>query len=451
MVKVLWFKIFIIFILANKLFASSDMMPTVFIGTYNASNNDTIKNLILPNTSSKEKSNNWSLSSYTEELLKTDFKDKLASDNFNLMLKEDFSNNLEEIISNKDISDKKVGFLHVDTFQNTNKYIYSKDEYITVTLSLIFAQIGEELNRNSANNDFEVRYTTGITVNGVIDVPINGKNRKKLIHNAYRKFYKQALGKLLDSIHKDNNTKQVSNFSSDDIFFSISKVIIGKRAKELISKVYSSEELAKKNIMLMMQENLIKDIRKEKKLDDIVLLYPNELNKIIVKNWTAYLKRMNEFSLDSSSNKSNVLIRRISPSCLRRNNQSRIVSLDGYEIEVIISKLYDQIFEEGESDSIHEIKASLGARIIISLDKKQKIDSLSSPLNVITKKKMSVGQAREYPVLDNSLKDVRKEKITKIIRKSIEVLTPKLTSTMIDVIKMRESNLTFNYKDFCKE
>ncbi len=330
----------------------------------------------------------------------------------------------------------------------------SGEELIIITLSLIYAEIGEESNRVASNN-FEVRYTNGVTLDGILQISPNDVDKDTKIQNAYRKFYKKALARLLDVITKDGNSKEISSFSqSDDIYFSIGKVNIGKKAKELANKVYSSEELIKTQILMLLQENLIKEIRKETALDSVVLLYPDTLNEIIIRDWERYLERMNEiFPEGSKNNDAEVSVRSIQPSCDRENiNSTREIPLDGYLIELFVSELYDKVTEKEDVDSVHAIQASMVSRIIIPLRKKEKIDGLSLPLKVLKKKKMTSAQSHEGYVLENSLSDVRKDKVAKLIRKTVEEISPKLVTMIKDIVKLRETEdiLYLDYKDFCQ-
>ena len=428
-------------------------LPTVFIGTYNESNQDTIKNLIIPNTPSGVKEGHWNLTSLTEELFRTVYKDKVSDNNFNLVLMDEFSNNLKNIVNDEDvdIGDKKIGFLHVDTYQNIDE-MSAGTELVIITMNLIFAQIGEEANREDQNNNFEVRYTNGITVNGVLEVDKNDKNRDEKIHKAYKDIYIQALGKLINIIADDTKAKKVSKFTSEDIYFTIGKINLGKKSTELAKKVYGSEEMAKKQIMMILQENLIKNIREDKALDDVILLYPETLNDIIVNNWESYLLRMNEVSIDGSKNNTqDVYIRTIRPTCRTKITSPREITLDGYIIEAYVSELFDKEVEKADVNSAHIIKSSLVLRIVIALEDKKKIDALSIPLDVIKKKKVCVGQASDYYNKNREWSDVRKNKVAKTIRKAVEDVTPKLIVMIKDVVKLRKKNLSFEYKDFCKE
>jgi len=430
-------------------------MPTRFIGTYAETNGDAYENLIKPNTPSADGVSNWNLTSFTEELFsQKEFKNKLNGKSFNLVLTEEFeSDKFQNTLDENDNPNKKIGFFHVDTYQSVDKMI-SGEELIIITLSLIYAEIGEESNR-VANNNFEVRYTNGVTLDGILQISPNDVDKDTKIQNAYRKFYKKALARLLDVITKDGNSKEISSFSqSDDIYFSIGKVIIGKKAKELANKVYSSEELIKTQILMLLQENLIKEIRKETALDSVVLLYPDTLNDIIIRDWERYLERMNEiFPEGSKNNDAEVSVRSIQPSCDRENiNSTREIALDGYLIELFVSELYDKVTEKEDVDSVHAIQASMVSRIIIPLRKKEKIDGLSLPLKVLQPKKLTSAQSHEGYVLENSFSDVRTDKVATLIRKPVEEISPKLVTMIKDIVKLRETEdiLYLDYKDFCQ-
>ncbi len=444
--------LFLLLVLVLDIYARE--MPTVFIGTYNESNQDTIKNLIIPNSPLGVKDSHWNLTKFTEELFRNKYKDKIKNNNFNLVLMKEFSTNLKSIANDADvdIGDKKIAFLHVDTYQNVDKMSAGTD-LIIITMNLIFAQIGEEANRQTQNNDFEVRYTNGITVDGVLEVDRNDKNRDKKIQKAYKDIYIKSIGKLIDIISNDNKPKKVASFTSDDIYFTIGKINLGKKSKSLAKKVYGSESMAKKQMMMMLQESLIKNIRKDKNLDDVVLLYPKILNDVIVNNWESYLLRINEISMDGAKNSNgDVYIKTIKPACASdKSTSAREISLNGYIIEAFVSELYDAIAEEADVNSAHFIKSSFVLRIVIVLDKKHKIDALSIPISIKTKKKMCVGQASDYYNKNQQWSDVRKNKIAKTIRKSIEDVTPKLVVMINDIVKLRKDNLSFKYQDFCKE
>jgi len=428
-------------------------MPTVFIGTYNESNQDTIKNLIIPNTPSGVKSGHWNLTTFTEDLFRNRYKSKIHDNNFNLVLMDEFSNNLKNIVNDQDVDvgDKKIGFLHVNTYQNIDK-MSAGTELVIITMNLIFAQIGEEANRESQNNNFEVRYTNGITVDGVLEVDKNDPEREKKIHHAYKDIYIKALGRLINIIAHDLKSKKVSNFTSDDIYFTIGNINLGNKSKYLAEQVYGSDDMAKKQIMMILQENLIRKIREDKSLDDVVLLYPEILNKIIVNNWESYLLRMNEVSIDGAkNNKGEVFIRTIKPTCRKRSSSTREIALNGYIIEAYVSELFDGVAEIAEVNSAHFIKSSLVLRIVIKLEDKKKIDALSIPLNIIKKKKVCVGQASDYYNKNKEWSDTRKNKVAKTIRKSVENITPKLVAMIKNIVKLRKDTLSFEYQDFCKE
>jgi hypothetical protein len=443
------FRFIVVLFIYVSVYAGVSEMPTVFIGTYSGSNQDTIKNLVEPNIQSNSKKD-WGLSSFTEKLFETDLKDKLGENKVNLVLKKDFEKRLKYIVENTsiDISDKKIGFLDVDTFQNVDQLETGKD-LISITINLIFAQIGKESNRGEDNN-FEVRYTNGITVTGMVEVSRSDKRREEILHNAYRTYYKKALGHLMDLMIADKNSKQVSSFNSDDIYFVIDRVIIGKKAKKLALQIYGDEDIAKKQTMMMLQEKLIESIRGNKTLDDVVLLYPSLLNETILNNWKDYLSRINEVEGFEDTD-SDISLRKIEQACNHNNMNPAIVSIDGYMIEVLISELYNKTVEKDDIDSANVLKSSLVARVVIGLEGKKSIDGLSIPSHVIKKKKMCLSQEVEGYNLENTFSNVRKDKVVKILRKSIENLSPKLLKLIEAIVKQRKKELSFEYSKFCEE
>lgn len=435
----------LVFVLNTILFASSGM-PTVFIGTFNDSNKDTYKNLILPNIVNKEDVK-WGLTHLTEELLETKFKHKF-NNNFNIVTKKYFDKNLKKITNRTDveIEDKKIGFFNIETYQNIETYS-SGEKDIIVTLNLTFSQIGKEANRENKDNAFEVRYTNGITVNGIIDISPADKNPKEKIYKYYKSFYTETLSKLIDLIVLDTNSKKVTEWKSDDIFFTLGKVRVGKKVKIFANKIYKNEQLAKEQLTMMVQENLIKSIRQNNKLDDIVLLYPDFLNKKIFDNWSDYLKR-----IDKNSNDANIKIRKIKPVCKKLEDYGSDVYVNGYSLEVMITELYDKILETADLDSIHGVKSSMVSRIILKLRDKQKVDATSVPGNIIKKKKRFVGQASDSYDFRNSLVTVKKNKVLKTIRKSIDNLMPKLIFRINEIVdKRKQMKEFFYYENLCEE
>lgn len=438
---------FIIF--SQSLFAYS--MPTLFIGTYNENNNKLVNNLVIPNLHN-EKNDRWGLTKYTEYLLQNDFKNMVGVNTFNIILKKDFDKNYKKItIESDDSADKKIGFFNVNTFENSVT-LASGQKLVYITINLTFSELGEEANRANAQNNFEVRYTNGITTTGILGIQPNDNHKLKL-QEGYRKFYKKTLGHLINNIIHDTSSKKVSSFSStEDIYFSIARLVIGKKSKDLALKVYGSKKVAQEQILMILQEALIKEIRKDKKLDNVVLLYPDILNKVIFKNWKDYLKRINSVFLDTSKNdNANVVIRKLKKSCLKTKNNGAVTYVDGYFIEAIVNELYDRLVEKQDVNSVKYIKASISSRIVLSLKKKIKIDALSTPSNILKKKKMAVGQDSFGYDIVNKLMSVQKNKITKTIRKSIQNMAPKLKGLIVNIVTQREKNINFNYQEFCKE
>ncbi len=425
-------------------------LPTLFIGTYNENNQELIKNLVTPHLLSA-KNDRWGLSKYTEKLLKSDFKDLLSSQKFNLVLKDKFDKNYKKIVLNSDdAADKKIGFFNINTFQNSIT-LASGQKLVYITLNLTFAEVGEEANRAGVNSDFEVRYTNGITTTGVLGIQPTDNKQKKL-QEGYTAFYKQALGDLIRAIIADKNSKKVDSFTSDDIYFSINKIVIGKRSKELMSKLFANQSVAKEQLLMMLQEELIKSIRADKRLDDVVLLYPDTLNQIIFKNWKDYLKRINSVSVNSDSDgNSKIIIRKLKKVCSSIYNKGSVIYVDGYAVDAIISELYDKLVKKGDVNSGKYIKSSVASRVVLPLRHKKSVDGMSLPTNLIKKKRVVVGQASFGYTIANSLISVQKNKITKTIRKSIENMTPKLKKLILDIVEQRKKHLDFKYQEFCEQ
>jgi len=426
-------------------------LPTLFIGTYNEENKNLIENLVIPNLKSS-KNDRWGLTKYTENLLQNDFKEKIGTKKFNIILKSDFDKNYKKIVTQSDDSaDKKIGFFNINTFENSVT-LESGQELIYITINLIFAELGEEANRANIQSNFEVRYTNGITTTGVLGVQ-PGENREKKLKEGYKKFYKKTLVDLIDNIIHDTSSKKVTSFAgSDDIFFSITRMVIGKKSKDLALKVFKNEEVAKVQILMILQEALIKEIRKDPKLDNVVLLYPDILNSIIFKNWKDYLKRINSVFLDTNKNSSSdIIFRKLKKVCEKPNHKGSVVYVDGYSIETIINELYDKLVEKKDVNSVRYIKSSIASRVVLSLRDKKKIDGLSTPSNRLRKKKMAVGQESFGYDIVNKLTSIQKNKITKTVRKSIEKMAPKLKKLILDIVEQREKNIAFSYQEFCKE
>ncbi len=439
--------LYLFFLLGGTLLAGN--MPTLFIGTYNEKSPNLEKNLVAPNLLSS-KDDGWGLSKFTEKLLKNDYKDRIGANKFNIILKNRFDKNYKKIVLQSNDVDKKIGFFNINTFENSTT-LASGQELVYITLNLTFVQIGEESNRADLHSNFEVRYTNGITTTGLLGIQPTD-NREKKLQEGYRNFYKKALGDLIDAIIADRHSKKVKSFTSDDIYFSISKIVIGKNAKNLALKVFGDKNRAKEQILSILQEALIKDIRADKRLDDVVLLYPDTLNKRIFKNWKDYLRRINSVFINTNAdNDSEVLIRKLKKTCSSVKNGGSTIFVNGYFIEAIVSELYDKLVKKEDVNSGRYIKSSIASRVVLSIEGKKKIDGMSLPSDIIKKKKMAVGQASFGYNIVNKLSYVQKNKITKTLRKSIEEMVPKLRDIILNIVKQRKDRLDFDYQGFCKE
>ncbi|MFK5881999.1 MAG: hypothetical protein QM482_07275 [Sulfurospirillum sp.] len=439
--------LYIFFLSSGSLLANN--MPTLFIGTYNETTHGLEKNLVAPNLLST-RDDGWGLSKFTEKILKNDYKDKLGVGKFNIILKDKFDKNYKKITLQSNDVDKKIGFLNINTFENSTT-LASGQELVYITLNLTFVQIGEEANRVDLHSNFEVRYTNGITTTGLLGIQPTD-NREKKLQEGYKNFYKKALGDLIDAIIADKHSKKVKSFTSDDIYFSIDKIVIGKNSKKLALKVFGDKKSAKEQILIILQEALIKEIRADKRLDDVVLLYPDMLNKRIFKNWKDYLKRINSVFINTSTdNDSEVLIRKLKKTCSYIKSGSSVVYVDGYFIEAIVSELYDKLVKAEDVNSGRYIKSSIASRVVLSIEGKKKIDGMSLPSDIIKKKKMAVGQASFGYNIVNKLSYIQKNKITKTLRKSIEKMAPKLKNLILNIVKQRKKIVDFDYQEFCKE
>lgn len=431
-----------------SLLASTEM-PTIFIGVYAPTNNLILNNLIKPNSNDKNLSN-WSLSKYTEQLLQKKYKSELSENRLNLVLKDDFNKNLKKMISGKDIADKKIGFFHLNTF-HTVDYITGGIERIYITFNLTFAQIGEESNRLNEDNNFEVRYTKGARLEGIVDISPKQDKSKKL-KKFYKLYYEKAIGDLISSIEKDKKFKNVTSFTSNDIYFSLNKVKIGSESKELVKELFKTDEIAQEQILKILQENVIRNIRKDKNLDDVVLLYPGVLNKALFKNWKDYLSRLTSISSDLSKKENpDILIRKIKSICVDKAKTDRSLFVDGYLIETVLTEFYRKNTHKNDISSVQNIKSSLVSRISLQLQIDKKIEATTVFNQGKEEFKLVVSQESDGYEQINTFNQLRKDRLITILRKSIEKLSIDIVDLIKNIVIKRKKDLSFNYKNYCKE
>lgn len=426
---------------------SAKNMPVFFIGTFFEQNKELEKYLVAPLAG--DKYDNWSLSQYTEELLEGELKHLSESKNLSILSKKEFDSRIENIVQGSNIRDRRIGFLHLDTYQGETKEVQGfKSLFLAFNLS--FVQIGEEPNRINDQDSFEVRYTNGVTL--FIKVPIE---QSTSLEKFYQKFYHKALELLLEKIQQDHSNKAVHSIFSKELLFGIKSFKASKKTDDLLLKVFDNKPQAQKLMLNFFQEALVKEIRKEKELDDVVLLYPNSLNTFILLNWEKYLLRINEVSQNRIKDKnSQIIIRDIKPVCENREFDGQTKYINGYFIEGLLGRLDEKV--AGSSSSLKErvdkvVSVATLSRIVLPLKKKVKIDGMSSEGNRIDKISMNLTQEyKGYAVtVDKSL--VYGYEIIDAIRKSIDKLAVKTAANIKNIVKERKKNLRFSIEDFCEE
>lgn len=416
-------------------------MPTFFIGTYNETNEHINKYLLHVKN---KKYTNWSLTEYTEKLIKNDFKHLINNDKLNILTKKEFSKNIELIASNHNMRDRRMGFFHLDTYQSEIITDISNQKSVMITFNLSFVQIGEESNRVNSDDSFEVQYTNGITT-----INQTAINKKYTLQDAYKKLFKDSLEKLLITINNDISTKATSSLLSSDQLFIIKKFKLGKKSKELALKVFKDKVFAEKILMSLFQESLIKEIRKDKELDNVVLLYPFALNKYIFKNWDEYLIRMKEVSTSSIKDENaEIVIRDIKPTCVEKQYGDRVKFLNGSYIEALLGELKETVTDKTKYQTEKVIKSEALSRIVIPLRDKIKIDALSLENNVIKKAKLNISNTFSGDFVANSLDVIREYEIMNNLRESISKLATKTSKNIKDIVKKRPK--VFIYENFCK-
>jgi hypothetical protein len=120
----------------------------------------------------------------------------------------------------------------------------------------------------------------------------------------------------------------------------------------------------------MLQENLIKKIRADKTLDDVVLLYPDILNKYILSNWEEYLIRIKEVTTNTLKNENaQIIIRHIKPACKKKEFDGQNRYMNGYFIQPFLSDLKDEITLGDDFQSARASYTAVISRIIQPIKK----------------------------------------------------------------------------------
>ncbi len=411
---------------------------SLFIGTYSEKNLN-VQSYLFPKN---EFDNNWALSSYTEKLLENKFKNKIKK--INLLLRDDFNKNTKKYIESSDIRDRKMSFIHLDSFQNFVLAANKIAEGI-ITFNLTYVQLGEEPNRIGSEDTFETRYTKSITY-----IANTALNETYTLEKIYKKAYEKALSNLLDAIIADKNKKTLTALMSDDIYIIIENFKINPSIKKLASEVFKTNKNAQKQLLLMLQENLIRKLRQQDKFSDIVLLYPDLLNEFIFKNWDEYLIRIKEFSHNTIKDKNaNIIIRSIKDVCKKSTFDGQHRFVNGYKIQAFLNNLLDKKIKEDDTEINKAIYVSMLARIIIPLKDKQIVNALSLTNDIINKPKILTSQSsKAYDISKRS--DTRRDyEIIKVIIKSIALLSSKILLDIEAIVDKRQGKI-FIYENFCK-
>jgi len=411
---------------------------TYFIGTY-TEKNDNIDAFL----NKKDLNNRWALTQLTESLLKTKFRKQLEQ--LKITLKEDFNKNTKSILEQGDIRSRKLGFFHLKTYQNINVRAGDQARGL-ITFNLTFVQLGEESNRITQDDTFEAQYTHGITI--LIQRAIDEKHT---LEDSYKLGLTKAIEKLLESIIKDKNSKETDNLMSDDILFSIQAFKIDPTLEKFVNEIFGNQQNAQQQLLVMLQESLIKKIRMDHTLDDVVLLYPDILSRYILSNWEEYLIRIKEFSTNSLKNENaQIIIRHIKPACEQKEFDGQNRYFNGYLIQAFLDNLKDTVTKKDQFQSAKAAYSSMIARIILPIKKNLSYDILSTPNDIKKDIKMFVGQSSEGYVVANTMDDRRDYEVVRSIRYSIDELSDKLVNHIKALVKQRK-NTIFVYENFCKE
>lgn len=434
--------IYLLLFLNTVLFAKN--APIYFIGTFNENNEMLRKNFVQYYGSGEKE--NWKLTQYTEELLKNDFLNFTNQNAINLMTRKDFKNNIKSIFENANGSsrERRVGFFNLESDQRLIEY--GDETMVEITMTLTFIQIGEEPNRRTQDDSFEIRYSSGIV--NIRRANYNGRALSEI----YRDSYKSALKKLLINIQNDISKKDsIDGNGMNNIFYTIKSFKLGKKSKEIISKIFIDDKKAKKFLMVIFQQALIKELRKDKSLDNIVLLYPASLNKVIWKNWKSYLKRLKKVTSGYKDSDAELIIRDIKPVCIARSKKGRTKYFDGYYIKALLGNLDDITTQKEKMASAKAIIATTYSQVLIPLNESKNIDGLSNLQNNIEKIKLNISQETIGYLQADNLTKTRNSIVIKAIHNSIEELAKDTVSDIKKINRYRVENFDFKLNHLCKE
>lgn len=446
--------IFLLLIFFSSLNAGS--MATYFIGTFHESD-DKLQEFLIDDITKDEKKSwslknkGWELTKFTESLFKNEFSDIINEDKINIVTSKDFRKNTEKIVEQSDnIKDRKIGFLHLES--NQRELMHRGTHKTEITMNLTFIQIGEEINRNTEHNSFEVKYSNGISF--ISRVYTDKKSDKANLVSAYKKAYTKAIEKLLNTIYLDQNKKSTAfGLSQNDLHFTIKSFKVGKKAKELIGKVFKDEKEVTKYCTILFQEALIREIRKDEELDSVVMVYPFSLNKIIFAHWKSYLKKINEVSDSYKDSDADIVIKDIKPVCVDKSKKlNRVKYIDGYHIKSLLGNVSDVVTSKKDKEGSNKaIVSRTYSQVIIPLNEKDKVDGISTDRNIVSKPKTNVAQDSTGYIEANNLKNTQDSFILESVKNSIQDLSFETAKSIKEIVKLRKENIDFKLKNLCKD
>lgn len=422
----------LIFVFSSSLIAQK---PVLFIGTFSENGHDLKRYLTHSDDS-------WALTKMTEDIFQKELKHLLHNGQFNLVIKKDFAKHKKAF--SKSARDRRVGFFYLSShvFHLHHKSINAKNYILLLTLS--FVQLGEEPNRITSQDTFEVRYTSSVNF-----LAQSASKKDENIKHLYENSFKSAVKKLLTNIQNNSARKDIEGLMSNDILFSLQQFNISSKIKEKAKKIFGDNSKLKSFLLSLMEESLIKKIREDKTLDNVVLLYPTKLNKHIIKNWGEYITRINELTHNTLKEKnSQVILRDIRPVCLKAINSGLVKYEIGYVIQALLAKIDFLKVEEDLALKMYDASTYVLARTLLPLTKELSINPKSTLSNIQTKIEMSVGAGNStYEVYEDEKE--RNFEVIKSLIKAVDDLASEVVVEIRKIVKVHKQNV--DLKLFCKE
>lgn len=409
--------------------------PIFFIGTFSENEHD-LKQYLL------HSSDRWALSKITENILQKELNQLSHRGEFNLILKKDFSKYKDDFSSNA--RDRRIGFFYLSShaFKLQHKSINTQNYILLLTLS--FVQLGEEPNRMTSQDTFEVRYTSSVNF-----LSQSASNTPEDIRKLYQNSFKSAVKKLLLSIQTNHSRKEINGLMSNDIFFSLQKFNIAHKIEEKAKKIFGNNKKLKNFLLSLMEESLIRKIRENKELDNVVLLYPISLNKHILKNWAEYVTRINELTRSSLKDKSSqVVVRDIKPICSNRLNHGMVRYEKGYVIQALLAKIDFLKVKQKLKLKMYDANTYVLARVLLPLSQKLQINPKSTVDNIQTEIDMHVGSGNSlYEVYEDTSQ--RNFEAVKSLIWAVDDLSIEVVDDIKKIVEIHKQNI--NLELFCKE